>query len=674
MKSSAARQTEQSPRSHDSPRGTTITASARGLPAAAAWQRGLADAMTRRAEPPRQLGAPGLPARLKAGIESLSGVAMDGVRVHRDSPQPARIGAEAYAAGNDIHLAPGRAHHLPHEAWHVAQQRQGRVRTTVQAKGSLRIDPHGPPALINADPALEREADRMGERAARGPVRGPGWRAPAAANDPGPPVVQAKWISEPNSVMKKWDRIEDGKVWRRWGLFLSMYTITGDTAADRRRKPQVMNYATAFARGYRPPMPWADEPPSLKGGKEAKWTTEAAKPSAAIGISVIGGQFSRLSPRLDQTRVNLQGTASTHVANIGVDLELAEAGIAGISLIDQISGMRGARQERREAVNHRDLAGAEIADKKYRDKGLAAARGTLKSVGTGTKVAGHFGGSLAGAGAGLLTAGGAFGGAAGTVLAGQGVWRGVKAHKKVKALRAATMLTEEGKSWHAHILAAHVAKSRINATKVLAGAAGIAAAGLLLAGLAATPIGWAIGIVAAVLGLGLVAGKIISKILNSKQMHDATRPMQLALELRAASPDRRAPSPSRFQPIDPRQIGTGFAGVIPGPNELEQGNVVDPTDIPRRKAAIELSDQIAALASKNAFVASQLREAMRHGDPAFVLEAIDAGREQDIFGEAERRLHDAYVLLGIMHIPPAAAMSDSGQALIATKLSKAESM
>jgi hypothetical protein len=98
----------------------------------------------------------GLPDRLKAGVEVLSGLSMDDVRVHRNSSEPAKLGALAYAKGNDIHLAPGQQQHLPHEAWHVVQQKQGRVRRTAQLKT-------GTP--INDDPGLEREADVMTARA-----------------------------------------------------------------------------------------------------------------------------------------------------------------------------------------------------------------------------------------------------------------------------------------------------------------------------------------------------------------------------------------------------------------------------------------------------------------------------------------------------------------------------
>ncbi|NEO73143.1 MAG: DUF4157 domain-containing protein [Moorea sp. SIO3H5] len=97
----------------------------------------------------------GLPDRLKAGIESLSGYSMDDVRVHYNSEKPAQLQALAYAQGTDIHVGPGQEKHLPHEAWHVVQQKQGRVKPTVMRKGGVKI---------NEDKGLEKEADMMGAK------------------------------------------------------------------------------------------------------------------------------------------------------------------------------------------------------------------------------------------------------------------------------------------------------------------------------------------------------------------------------------------------------------------------------------------------------------------------------------------------------------------------------
>ncbi len=63
---------------------------------------------------------------LKSGIENLSGFSMDDVKIHRHSDKPAQLNAHAYAQGTDIHVASGQEQHLPHEAWHVVQQKQGR--------------------------------------------------------------------------------------------------------------------------------------------------------------------------------------------------------------------------------------------------------------------------------------------------------------------------------------------------------------------------------------------------------------------------------------------------------------------------------------------------------------------------------------------------------------------
>jgi hypothetical protein len=97
----------------------------------------------------------GLPDRLKAGIERLSGMAMGDVSVHYNSSKPAQVQALAYTQGANIHLGPGEEEHLPHEAWHVVQQKQGRVKPTLQAKG----------VAINDDDGLEREATAQGAKA-----------------------------------------------------------------------------------------------------------------------------------------------------------------------------------------------------------------------------------------------------------------------------------------------------------------------------------------------------------------------------------------------------------------------------------------------------------------------------------------------------------------------------
>ena len=98
----------------------------------------------------------GLPDQLKSGIENISGISLNDVRVHPNSSQPGELSAHAFAQGTDIHLAPGQEKNLPHEAWHVVQQKQGRVQPTKQVGDGVNVNDHQ---------GLEHEATQMGQRA-----------------------------------------------------------------------------------------------------------------------------------------------------------------------------------------------------------------------------------------------------------------------------------------------------------------------------------------------------------------------------------------------------------------------------------------------------------------------------------------------------------------------------
>jgi hypothetical protein len=147
----------------------------------------------------------GLPNQLKVGIESLSGMSMDHVKVHYNSAQPKQLNAHAYAQGNDIHVAPGQERHLPHEAWHVVQQAQGRVKPTMQMKTGV---------PVNDDVGLEIEADVMGAKAL---IQGAGLFAaskePTIAGDLTDSVPQSQIAAQPNAVQTiKNDRIQFEKI------------------------------------------------------------------------------------------------------------------------------------------------------------------------------------------------------------------------------------------------------------------------------------------------------------------------------------------------------------------------------------------------------------------------------------------------------------------------------
>jgi hypothetical protein len=110
-------------------------------------------------------GGTEMPEDVRGTMEAAFGADFSAVRIHEGS-HAAAVGALAYTQGTDIHFAPGQYQPtsqrgqelLGHELAHVVQQSQGQMRATTQVGG---VD-------INDDASLEREADGMGARAARG--------------------------------------------------------------------------------------------------------------------------------------------------------------------------------------------------------------------------------------------------------------------------------------------------------------------------------------------------------------------------------------------------------------------------------------------------------------------------------------------------------------------------
>ncbi len=105
-----------------------------------------------------------MPDDLKSGMESSFNQDFSHVRVHANSSKAPEVGAMAYTQGSNIHFAPGQfapgtpsgRRLIGHELAHVVQQGQGRVTPTTQVNGMP----------VNDNPALEKEADILGSKAA----------------------------------------------------------------------------------------------------------------------------------------------------------------------------------------------------------------------------------------------------------------------------------------------------------------------------------------------------------------------------------------------------------------------------------------------------------------------------------------------------------------------------
>ena len=146
--------------------------------------------------PPSGGGGAALPPDVRVRMEAALGANFAAVRVHQGSYAQS-IGALGFTRGTDIFFAPGRfdpaspqgLELIGHELAHVKQQAEGRVPANAEIGG----------APANDDPALEREADELGAKAARGEAA----HGPAGPQAEGAPVAppshgpaQAKAASE----------------------------------------------------------------------------------------------------------------------------------------------------------------------------------------------------------------------------------------------------------------------------------------------------------------------------------------------------------------------------------------------------------------------------------------------------------------------------------------------
>ncbi|APR86342.1 Hypothetical protein A7982_11691 [Minicystis rosea] len=114
------------------------------------------------ATPVESPGAP-LAGEVRTKMSDAFGVDLSDVRIHEGGAASA-LGADAFTIGTDIHFAPGCYDAtgrrglalLGHELTHVVQQKAGRAAA------------RGDSVVVNADRALEAEADALGARAAAG--------------------------------------------------------------------------------------------------------------------------------------------------------------------------------------------------------------------------------------------------------------------------------------------------------------------------------------------------------------------------------------------------------------------------------------------------------------------------------------------------------------------------
>lgn len=229
----------------------------------------------------------GLPDEVKALVEDRSGLSLDDVRVHYDSDRPTRFGASAMTQGSDIHVAPGEERHVGHEAWHVVQQKQGRVRPTRSLNG----------LPLNDDPALEREAEVLGRGLAAPPLPlgGPGVHQQIAQRVlPTKETYLKMLVSEGEKLPKEGDKDYDEaddqpKTWvPGWSVAIRAFIAAKPIFLSERIDRKAVGQVEAFLRQLTQHALLGDHPTLVRHTQMAiRWFEDIESKSGPTGLRTL---------------------------------------------------------------------------------------------------------------------------------------------------------------------------------------------------------------------------------------------------------------------------------------------------------------------------------------------------------------------------------------------------
>jgi hypothetical protein len=426
----------------------------------------------------------------------------------------------------------------------------------------------------------------------------------------------------------------------------------------------------------------------------AAGVTAAGAAGVTGGVATAGSGASAGSSGGSSTLVDASGMGAASGGMLGL------LG-AGDGLIRGVQGL----QLGKDAELFGDSAAAKQAKGMKQDAAAAGGQGVIGATRGAFSLAdvaqGGAAASLAGAAptAAAFAAGG-LGAVAGVALIGQGSWRGYKAVTKFCAVSKQKMLSEEGKRWKGVIAESEKYKIAVNSFKTSLGTIGVGSTVLVVL-LASNPIGWALGLAAAIAGAGYAGTKIAAGAYNASEKSSARAAE--ANQMHVAEPTDvlgNIGGGEMASGVVSTEKKYGKGGTIPaGPqNERQdrgagysdgsaagaaQADGAGPSDefAAQRKAALAEAARLDAIASGHAKIAAELREALSHGDKETVGSALEAAAgNTEVTIDAlltrsdDRRLHDAFVLLTSINIDPEVALADSGQLVIEQKLSIGKAM
>lgn len=424
--------------------------------------------------------------------------------------------------------------------------------------------------------------------------------------------------------------------------------------------------------------PWSKkEKPAYEGpgGKMPSNLEERGK--AGVVATVVGGA------QVAATATAKTASAASAAAPLGAGVGSA-AGL--LTTADALTGLNNARKMDNDAETYGDAGMGNLAGRKGKNQGMQALGGAISTAKGGVEM-----GYLASAGktgvqsalksglgdAALGTAAGGLGVAVGSVQTLQGLWKSGKAVQKLCRLawgRSKNMYSVKGnEKWKPAVLSAERFKLGVGVVKTALGVLGIAAGALLIV---SNPIGWGIGLAAAIAGGVYAATKIVAKI------KDARERTAIAQKIADQADPVGAVGVDTAQGRIEANAKKSTERAAKKNDKAGKGKDVGEDELARIKA-IEKANEVARQASDVAVVASEMRERMLWADDVghegvwtALQNEVDEGTQHGagLRLETHKELYDAYMLLSTINVTREEAVSASGQELIEKKLSKMESM
>ena len=244
----------------------------------------------------------------------------------------------------------------------------------------------------------------------------------------------------------------------------------------------------------------------------------------------------------------------------------AGAGLGNVAALgDGVLTLRNARKRVAEGNKYGDSAMTKLGGELTKSSALGITKGVVDTTQTGLRIGtaakdganalmnfgNTFGEAATYTATGLGIAAAATGIAGGALGLGMAAYEGGKAFNRFRKANKAEIQTAQGKEWQRHIKGKQRKKMAIQSLKAIAGGLGIAAGVLMLA---SNPVGWALGIGGAVLGLGVLAAKAIT---SSRKQNKRNR---IARE-KYGKPNKQPGMFTKAAKFVSRKTGEGVQGV-----------------------------------------------------------------------------------------------------------------